>query len=138
MNADARGVPVSDLTPLEAAAEWDALAGEIKEHDKAYYQNDAPRIADADYDALRRRLQAIEAAFPGLARGDSPSEKVGAPPAAGFRKVAHARPMLSLGNAFVDDDVVEFIARVRRFLGLDEDEAIGKKTPVEIPAETSR
>ncbi|MCH9013995.1 MAG: NAD-dependent DNA ligase LigA [Proteobacteria bacterium] len=124
MNADARGVPVSDLTPLEAAAEWDALAGEIKEHDKAYYQNDAPRIADADYDALRRRLQAIEAAFPDLARDDSPLEKVGAPPAAGFRKVAHARPMLSLGNAFVDDDVVEFIARVRRFLGLDDDQAV--------------
>ncbi len=121
MNADD---PVSDLTPLEAAAEWEALAGEIKDHDKAYYQNDAPRIADADYDALRRRLEAIEAAFPELKRPGGPSEKVGAPPAAGFKKVAHARPMLSLGNAFGDGDVIEFIARVRRFLGLDEDEAV--------------
>jgi len=118
------GVPIDALTPLEAAAELDALAEEITAHDKAYYQNDAPRIADADYDSLRRRLQAIETAFPDLARGDSPSEKVGAPPAAGFRKVAHARPMLSLGNAFDDGDVVEFIARVRRFLGLDEDQAV--------------
>ena len=128
MNADdpgvPPGVPIDALTPLEAAAELDALAEEITAHDKAYYQNDAPRIADADYDSLRRRLQAIETAFPDLARGDSPSEKVGTPPAAGFRKVAHARPMLSLGNAFDDGDVVEFIARVRRFLGLDEDQAV--------------
>ena len=128
MNADdpgvPPGVPIDALTPLEAAAELDALAEEITAHDKAYYQNDAPRIADADYDSLRRRLQAIETAFPDLARGDSPSKKVGTPPAAGFRKVAHARPMLSLGNAFDDGDVVEFIARVRRFLGLDEYKAV--------------
>ena len=111
MNNDDPGVPIDALTPLEAAAELDALAEEITAHDKAYYQNDAPWIADADYDALRRRLQAIETAFPDLARGDSPSEKVGAPPATGFRKVAHARPMLSLGNAFDDGDVVEFIRK---------------------------
>jgi len=115
-----RDVPVEKLTPLEAAAEWEALAQEIAEHDKAYYQNNAPEIADADYDALRRRLEAIEAAFPDLARDDGPSKKVGAPPAAGFAKVPHARPMLSLGNAFDDDDVGEFVARVRRFLGLDD------------------
>ncbi len=82
MSEDARDVAVGDLTPLEAAAEWETLAGEITEHDKAYYQKDDPRIADAEYDSLRRRLEAIEAAFPGLERGDSPSEKVGAPPAA--------------------------------------------------------
>ncbi|MCH8238125.1 MAG: NAD-dependent DNA ligase LigA, partial [Proteobacteria bacterium] len=124
MSGNPDAVPIDGLTPLEAAAEWETLAREIKEHDKAYHQNDAPKVADADYDALRRRLEAIETAFPGLARGDSPTKKVGAPPAAGFRKVAHARPMLSLGNAFDDADVVEFIARVRRFLGLDEDEAV--------------
>ena len=128
MSADARGVPpgvpIDALTPLEAVAEMDALAKETKEHDRAYHQNDDPKIADADYDALRRRLEAIEAAFPELKRPGGPSEKVGAPPAAGFKKVTHARPMLSLGNAFGDDDVIEFIARVRRFLGLDEDEAV--------------
>jgi len=119
-----RDTPVDALTPLEAAAELDALARDIAGHDKAYYQKDAPTITDAEYDALRRRLEAIEAAFPDLVRPDSPSAKVGAAPAAGFKKVAHAVPMLSLGNAFDDDDVVEFTARVRRFLGLGEDEAV--------------
>jgi len=119
-----RDVPMDALTPLEAAAELDVLTQEIAEHDRAYYQNDAPVIDDADYDVLRRRLEAIEAAFPDLARDDSLSKKVGAPPAAGFAKVPHARPMLSLGNAFDDDDVGEFVARVRRFLGLDEDEIV--------------
>ncbi|MCH7865586.1 MAG: NAD-dependent DNA ligase LigA [Proteobacteria bacterium] len=109
------------LTPLEAAAEWETLAREIARHDKAYYQKDAPKISDAEYDVLRLRLEAIEAAFPDLARDDSPSKKVGAAPAAGFAKVPHARPMLSLANAFDDDDVGEFVARVRRFLGLDKD-----------------
>ena len=73
MSAKAGGVPPGDLTPLEAAAEWEALAKEIAGHDKAYYQNDAPKISDAGYDALRRRLEAIEAAFPNLARPDSPT-----------------------------------------------------------------
>jgi DNA ligase (NAD+) len=116
--------PIGDLTPLEAAAEWEALAKEIAGHDKAYYQKDAPKIADADYDALRRRLEAIEAAFPDLARPDSPTGRVGAAPAAGFSKVFHSVPMLSLGNAFDDGDVHEFSARVRRFLGLGEEEAV--------------
>ena len=124
MSEKPRDVPMDALTPLEAAAEGEALAREIAEHDRAYHQNDAPVISDADYDALRRRLEAIEAAFPDLAGDDSPSKKVGAPPAAGFAKVPHARPMLSLGNAFDDDDVGEFVARVRRFLGLDEADTV--------------
>ncbi len=124
MSADAPDAAVGDLTASEAAAEWETLSGEIKAHDKAYHQKDAPKIADAEYDALRRRLDAIEAAFPELKKSGSPSEKVGAEPAAGFNKVAHKVPMLSLANAFDDDDVHEFEARVRRFLGLDEKETV--------------
>ncbi|MDA1089715.1 MAG: NAD-dependent DNA ligase LigA [Proteobacteria bacterium] len=116
--------PVDALTPLEAAAELDALTAEMAAHDTAYYLHDAPTVSDADYDALRRRLDAIEAAFPNLVRPDSPSQKVGAAPVAGFGKVPHKIPMLSLGNAFNDDDVVEFVGRVRRFLGLDADETV--------------
>ncbi|HEX9702466.1 MAG TPA: NAD-dependent DNA ligase LigA, partial [Rhodospirillales bacterium] len=113
-----RDIPVSELTPLEATAELKTLAAEIVHHDRRYYQKDAPEISDAAYDALRRRNEAIEAAFPDLVRPDSPSKRVGAPPAAGFAKVAHARPMLSLANAFDDQEVEEFVARIRRFLGL--------------------
>ena len=78
------------------------LALEIERHDKAYYQEDAPNISDADYDALRQRFDAIEARFPDLVRGESPSQKVGAAPSGDFRKVRHAVPMLSLDNAFAD------------------------------------
>lgn len=119
-----RGIAIEDLTPLDAAAELAALAREIAVLDAAYHQDDAPLVADGDYDALRRRNEAIEARFPHLARADSPSGRVGAAPAAGFDKVAHARPMLSLGNAFSDEDVHEFLARIRRFLSLAEDEAV--------------
>jgi len=122
--AAARDIPVDRLKPLEAASELKALAREIARHDKAYYQKDAPLISDAEYDALRRRNEAIEAAFPHLVRKDSPSGRLGAAPAAGFAKVTHARPMLSLANAFDDDEVTEFVARVRRFLGLDDDETV--------------
>ena len=108
--------PVEDLAPEEAAKELEALAAAIARHDRAYFQDDAPEIGDADYDALRRRNEALEARFPGLARPDSPSRRVGAAPAAGFGKVVHARPMLSLANAFGEDDLREFVAGVRRFL----------------------
>ncbi len=124
MSGEGRDSPVDALTPLEAAAELDALAADITAHDIAYYQNAAPKVSDAEYDALRGRLEAIEASFPDLARSDSPSKKVGAVPATGFGKVPHKVPMLSLGNAFDDDDVIEFIARVRRFLGLDQGETV--------------
>ncbi|MBL4690080.1 MAG: NAD-dependent DNA ligase LigA, partial [Rhodospirillales bacterium] len=110
--------------PWDASVELDDLSRQIAEHDAAYYQRDAPKISDADYDALRRRLDDIEAAFPQLVKPDSPSQRVGAPVSTCFKKVPHAVAMLSLGNAFNDDDVVEFVARVRRFLGLREDEAV--------------
>jgi DNA ligase (NAD+) len=102
-----------------ARAEHKKLGDEIAAHDRAYYQDDAPRISDADYDALRRRYEALEQQFPELADEESLSRKVGAAPAEKFAKVAHAVPMLSLGNIFADDEVEEFVARVRRFLGLD-------------------
>ncbi len=122
MTADTRERPVDQLTEAEAAAELAALADEIAAHDRAYHQADAPTISDAAYDALRRRNAAIEVRFPALKRDDSPSERVGAPVAAGFGKIRHRVPMLSLGNAFDEDDVADFTARIRRFLLLkDED-----------------
>jgi DNA ligase (NAD+) len=116
--------PVEALTQEEAARESEALAAEIAHHDKLYYQKDAPEISDAAYDALRTRLSAIEARFPELIRAESPTFTVGAAPAAGFRKVRHAVPMLSLGNAFSAEDAAEFLARIRRFLGLGADAPI--------------
>jgi len=117
-------MPVEDLTPIEAAAELDRLAREIAQHDKAYHQEDAPTVSDAEYDALRRRNEAIEAVFPELVRADSPSKRVGAQVRDGFSKITHARPMLSLGNAFADDDVVSFFERIRRFLNLPDSETV--------------
>ena len=117
-------VPVEALSELDALVELKRLAKEIGKHDIAYHQNDAPRVTDAEYDALRQRNEAIEALFPKLIRSDSPSKRVGAPAASGFGKITHARPMLSLGNAFSDEDVVEFFARVRRFLNLSEATAV--------------
>ncbi len=124
MNEDLRAVAPEDLTPLDASVELKLLAEEIAFHDRAYHQEDAPTISDAEYDALRARNAAIEALFPKLIRPDSPSQRVGAPVAGGFSKVTHAKPMLSLGNAFSDEDVRDFFARVRRFLGLDENETV--------------
>lgn len=118
------GKPVEKLTEDEAAAELERLAEVIHAADRAYYQEDDPHLSDADYDAARQRNAAIEARFPSLKRADSPSEKVGAGPSGRFAKVRHAVPMLSLDNAFNDDDVREFVARIRRFLGLDEDELV--------------
>jgi DNA ligase (NAD+) len=114
--------PVETLSEAEAIEELARLAAEIAEHDRRYYQEDTPVVSDAEYDALRQRNEAIEAHFPQLVRDDSPSRRVGAAPVEKFDKVTHAVPMLSLGNAFSEDDVTEFCDRVRRFLGLGEDD----------------
>ena len=116
--------PVDDLAEAEAAAELERLAKEIAEHDRRYYLEDQPTISDAAYDALRQRNAAIEARFPELQREDSPSTRVGAKPSGRFKKVRHSIPMLSLGNAFDDEDVADFVARVRRFLRLSEAEEL--------------
>jgi DNA ligase (NAD+) len=119
-----RDLDVDDLSEDEAKAELAALASEIADADTAYHQNDAPMITDAEYDALRRRNDALEARFPNLVRADSPSQRVGAAPAGGFAKITHKIPMLSLGNVFSEDDLADFIAGIRRFLRELADESI--------------
>ncbi|MER8700618.1 NAD-dependent DNA ligase LigA [Mesorhizobium sp. M1273] len=113
--------PVDSLSESEAASELKRLAQEIAEHDRRYHGEDAPIITDAEYDALTRRNLAIEQRFPHLVREDSPSRRVGAPPAEGFAKVRHAVPMLSLAKAYTDQDVADFIERGRRFFDRDKD-----------------
>ena len=113
---------VAKLTKAQAKVELMRLSLEIEAHNERYYQKDAPTVSDAAYDALRQRLEAIEAKFPDLVSTDSPTQKVGAAPARGFAKVQHVVPMLSLGNAFSDEDVTEFVERIRRFLNLDAEE----------------
>lgn len=124
-------LPTSALpaTEAEAAAELATLAERIAYHNARYHTDDAPEISDADYDALVRRNTAIEAAFPASVRADSPSRSVGAAPAGHLSKVAHAKPMMSLDNAFSDEEVEEFVGRVRRFLKLADD------APVALTAE---
>lgn len=111
-------------TDADASTELAQLATEIAEHNRRYHAEDAPSISDSDFDALVRRNAAIEAQFPQLVRDDSPSRQVGAPVAAGFGKVIHSRPMLSLDNVFSDEEARDFVGRVRRFLGLGEDEPV--------------
>jgi DNA ligase (NAD+) len=117
-------IEVEAFNEQQAAADLKRLAEEIGRHDRNYHQLAAPTVSDAEYDALRRRNQAIEARFPGLVRADSPSCQVGAAPAQGFRKVRHSHPMLSLDNAFDDEDVADFYGRIQRFLGLEPDAEI--------------
>ncbi|MBB4838413.1 DNA ligase (NAD+) [Sphingomonas kyeonggiensis] len=111
-------------TPQEAAAELEKLAAEIAHHNRLYHAEDAPEISDAEYDALMRRNTAIEAAFPDLVRPDSPSKLVGAAPSGALSKIAHARPMFSLDNGFNDEEVADFLGRVRRFLNLSDAEPV--------------
>ncbi|WP_114229065.1 MULTISPECIES: NAD-dependent DNA ligase LigA [Sphingomonas] len=112
------------MTEAEAANRLMRLAKEIARHNRLYHDRDAPEISDADYDALVRENTALEAEFPHLVRADSPSRQVGANPSGPLAKVTHARPMLSLENAFSAGDVEEFVRRVRRFLSLGDDEPI--------------
>jgi DNA ligase (NAD+) len=122
--------PVEELSEAEAAAEHARLGQELAEHDRRYYQDDAPTVSDAEYDALRRRYEALEAQFPELRSAESLTETVGAAPSEKFAKVRHAVPMLSLSNAFAEEEVTEFVARVRRFLGLKgEDEIVFTAEP---------
>lgn len=121
--------PVEKLSPKEAASELQRLAAEIAHHDERYHGEDAPEISDADYDKLRLRNEAIELRFPDLVRDDSPSRRVGSAPQGKFGKIRHRVPMLSLGNGFSDDDVREFLGRIRRFLNL------GEETEIAVTAE---
>ena len=107
-----------------AQAEHARLAELIRYHDKRYYQQDDPEISDAEYDALRRALEALEAQYPELTTPDSPTQTVGAAPAEGFKKIKHAVPMLSLANAFSEEDVRDFVEGIRKFLKLDSDEPV--------------
>src|ERR1700748_875115 len=112
---------VADLTKAQAKREHKRLALELEGHDRRYYQDDAPSVTDAEYDALRQRFNAIEKRFPDLVSSDSPSQKIGAAPSGRFRKVRHAVPMLSLDNAFAEQDVTDFVGRIERFLKLADD-----------------
>lgn len=116
--------PIEELSPQQAADRIADLAARVAQADQDYHALDAPLIADADYDALKRRLRALEVAFPQLAVPDSPTGKVGAAPVEGFGKVTHAQRMMSLENAFAEHEVHDFTARVRGFLNLAPDAAL--------------
>jgi len=109
------------LTEAEARARLADLAAALEAANRAYHQDDAPELSDAEYDALKRENMAIEARFPHLKRQDSPSDQVGAAPSEGFSKITHAERMLSLANAFDEGDVADFVAGIRRYLGLPAD-----------------
>src|SRR5579884_4342954 len=117
-----RNCLADDLTEAQAANRLMRLAKEIARHDKLYHDEDAPEISDAEYDALVRENRELEERFPQLVRPDSPSKRLGAAPTTALAKVAHARPMLSLDNAFSAEEVGEFVARVKRFLALPRSE----------------
>jgi DNA ligase (NAD+) len=120
--AKAKTLPdVADLTKAQARTEWMRLALELEEHDRLYYQEDAPKVSDAEYDALRTRFNTIEKRFPDFVSAESPSQKVGAAPSGRFKKVRHVVPMLSLDNAFAEEDVRDFVGRIVRFLKLADD-----------------
>jgi DNA ligase (NAD+) len=113
-----------DLTAEEALAEWRRLAASVTRANRAYHTEDAPEISDAEYDALKRRLAALEARFPDLAARGSPTAEVGGPPSETFAKVRHAVRMLSLENAFEDEEVRDFDDRIRKYLNLGPDAAL--------------
>ncbi|UTP38396.1 NAD-dependent DNA ligase LigA [Phenylobacterium sp. LH3H17] len=116
--------PLAELSEAEAAEEMTRLADQLAEHDLRYHRDDAPTITDADYDAMKRRNLELEAAFPQLIRENSPSMRVGAARNEQFSPVEHGVPMLSLDNAFSNEDALEFDARIRRFLRLSAGEPV--------------
>jgi DNA ligase (NAD+) len=111
-------VPIESLSEAQARREHARLGEKIAAHDKRYYTEDAPIVSDAEYDALRLRYEALEAAFPELATPESLTKKIGAAPSEKFAKVRHRVPVLSLGNIFGEEEVADFVTRIRRFLGL--------------------
>ncbi|MGB0905671.1 MAG: NAD-dependent DNA ligase LigA, partial [Mangrovicoccus sp.] len=115
---------IATLSEEQAATELDQLAKLISSADQAYHGDDDPSIDDAEYDQLKQRNAALEAAFPHLKRADSPSDRVGAPVSSGFAKIKHSVRMLSLGNAFSPEDVADFDTSIRRYLGLGSDAAL--------------
>ncbi len=117
-------ISLFDMSLEDARARHKNLADEIRRHDALYYQKDTPELSDAAYDKMRRDLEALEADYPELAKSDSPTQTVGVAPSSGFKKVKHAVPMLSLSNVFAAEEVGDFIDRVRRFLGLPDDELV--------------
>ncbi|MBK9561778.1 MAG: NAD-dependent DNA ligase LigA [Micavibrio sp.] len=119
-----RYVKKASLDLFDARYRHGELVRQIRQHDKLYYQKDKPEISDADYDRLRHELEKIEAEYPDLITPDSPTQTVGTAPSAGFRKVKHSTPMLSLSNAFSEEDLNDFLVRVRRFLGMKDDAAL--------------
>src|SRR5438094_8594327 len=124
MMAKSKKTPLTDvakLTKAQAKVEHMRLALELEGHDKRYYQDDAPSVTDAEYDALRQRFNAIEKRFPEFVSSESPSQKVGTAPSGRFKKVRHSLPMLSLDNAFAEQDVIDFAGRITRFLKLSDD-----------------
>src|SRR3954451_21218658 len=124
MAKDVTGLAVEELSAKQAKAEHARLHAELTGHDKRYYQDDKPTVTDAEYDTLRKRYGAIEERFPDLRTLESLTLKVGAAPTGRFAKVRHAVPMLSLDNAFSDEDVIKFVERTRRFLKLSTDEPL--------------
>src|ERR1044072_9158742 len=124
MAKDVTKIAVSNLSAAQAKAEHARLHAELVEHDKRYYQDDKPTVTDAEYDALRKRYGEIEERFPDLKTLESLTLKVGAAPTGRFAKVRQAVPMLSLDNAFSEDDVTRFVDRIRRFLKLSADEPL--------------
>ena len=140
LKAPKSGKPVDRLSVADAREELRFLAEEIARHNALYHGQDRPEISDAEFDALTLVNSAIEDLFPELKRDDSPSLTVGAAPSQRFDKVTHAQPMLSLGNAFSPEDVADFVGRIQRFLGLDEQETLNftaeteNRRPVRQPA----
>ncbi|HEU5046543.1 MAG TPA: NAD-dependent DNA ligase LigA [Rickettsiales bacterium] len=112
------------ISHQQAKEEIARLSAEIRHHDKLYHQQDNPEVTDAEYDVLKRKLEALEKQFPDLALSDSPTQKVGYTPAERFAKVRHKVPMLSLNNAFTREDVEDWLERIRRFLGLESGDVI--------------